>query len=128
MPNGSPFFLAPFLVLIETVGYFSRAVSLGMRLAANITAGHLLFTIVSSFVYTMSSLPLLVLVFITLLEVAVAIIQAYVFCLLTAIYLKDTLELHLPCSLLVELFPSKKFVAGSTPVGVQDGFSSFSLS
>lgn len=94
MPNGSPFFLAPFLVLIETVGYFSRAVSLGMRLAANITAGHLLFTIVSSFVYTLSSLPLVVLVFITLLEIAVAVIQAYVFCLLTAIYLKDTLELH----------------------------------
>lgn len=128
VPSGSPFFLAPFLVLIETVGYFSRAVSLGMRLAANITAGHLLFTIISSFVYTLSSLPVLVLVFITLLELAVAVIQAYVFCLLTAIYLKDTLELHRPCSLLVELFPSKKLVAGSTPVGVPDGFSSFSLS
>ena len=104
VPSGSPFFLAPFLVIIETVGYFSRAVSLGMRLAANITAGHLLFTIISSFVYTLSSLPVLVLVFITLLEIAVAVIQAYVFCLLTAIYLKDTLELHRPCKLIGSAF------------------------
>lgn len=94
VPNGSPFFLAPFLVLIETVGFLSRAISLGMRLAANITAGHLLFSILSSFIYTLSSLPILVLTFIALLELAVAVIQAYVFCLLTAIYLKDTFELH----------------------------------
>ena len=95
VPNGSPLFLAPFLVLIETVGYFSRAISLGMRLAANITAGHLLFSIVSGFSYSIPSFfPVFILLFITLLELAVSFIQAYVFCLLAAIYLKDTLELH----------------------------------
>ena len=89
VPNGSPLFLAPFLVLIETVGYFSRAISLGMRLAANITAGHLLFSIVSGFSYSIPSFfPVFILLFITLLELAVSFIQAYVFCLLAPIYLK----------------------------------------
>nr|YP_001648456.1 ATP synthase F0 subunit 6 [Amphimedon compressa]ABW76531.1 ATP synthase F0 subunit 6 [Amphimedon compressa] len=99
VPNGAPLVLAPFLVLIETIGYISRAVSLGMRLAANLTAGHLLFAIVSGFAFNMLSgalsvFPMLIMMFITILEMAVAIIQAYVFCLLTAIYLGDTIALH----------------------------------
>lgn len=104
VPHGCPLLLSPFLVLIETVGYFSRPVSLGMRLAANLTAGHLLFTIVAGFSYTMASFfPLVVLVFISLLEVAVSFIQAYVFCLLTAIYLRDSLR---SSALSAELLPS----------------------
>lgn len=99
VPGGAPLVLAPFLVLIETIGYISRAVSLGMRLAANLTAGHLLFAIVSGFAFNMLSsvlsiFPLLIMIFITILEMAVAVIQAYVFCLLTAIYLGDTIALH----------------------------------
>ena len=99
VPGGAPLVLAPFLVLIETIGYISRAVSLGMRLAANLTAGHLLFAIVSGFAFNMLSsllsiFPVLIMLFITILEMAVAIIQAYVFCLLTAIYLGDTIALH----------------------------------
>lgn len=99
VPGGAPMVLAPFLVLIETVGYVSRAISLGMRLAANLTAGHLLFGIVSGFTFNMLSgvlsiFPILIMIFITVLEMAVAVIQAYVFCLLTAIYLGDTIALH----------------------------------
>nr|WRM53895.1 ATP synthase F0 subunit 6 [Myriopathidae sp.] len=101
MPDGAPLGLAPLLVLIETVSYISRAISLGVRLAANLSAGHLLFAILAGFSFSMltaggliSLFPLVIMVFITLLEMAVAIIQAYVFCLLTTIYLADTIVLH----------------------------------
>ena len=102
MPAGVPLVLGPFLVVIETVSYLIRAISLGVRLAANISAGHLLFGIISGFAFnmlsnemiTLSLLPMLIMIFITLLEIMVAIIQAYVFCLLTTIYLGDTITLH----------------------------------
>nr|APX54890.1 ATP synthase FO subunit 6 [Halichondria sp. XMU02_001_078] len=102
MPGGVPLVLAPVLVLIETLSFMIRAISLGVRLAANISAGHLLFAIISSFAFSMmvnglmvlSLIPILILVFITLLEIMVAVIQAYVFCLLTTIYLGDTIALH----------------------------------
>lgn len=53
MPAGAPLALAPLLVLIETASYFSRAISLGIRLAANLSAGHLLFAILASFGFQM---------------------------------------------------------------------------
>ena len=101
-PAGAPLGLAPFLVIVETISYVSRAISLGVRLAANLIAGHLLFAIISGFAFNMlinglvvlSFFPMLIMIFITLLEMAVAVIQAYVFCLLTAIYLGDTVALH----------------------------------
>jgi len=94
--------LAPLLVLIETASYLSRALSLGLRLAANLSAGHLLFSILASFGFQMivnnylmlSLFPIFIMVFITILEIAVAMIQAYVFCLLTSIYLEDTVKMH----------------------------------
>ena len=102
MPGGVPLVLAPFLVVIETASYLIKAISLGVRLAANISAGHLLFAIISGFAFNMISsgmvisslVPMLIMVFITLLEIMVAVIQAYVFCLLTTIYFGDTLALH----------------------------------
>nr|YP_007516985.1 ATP synthase F0 subunit 6 [Chrysaora quinquecirrha]ADY15492.1 ATP synthetase subunit 6 [Chrysaora quinquecirrha] len=102
MPQGAPIALAPLLVIIETASYLSRAVSLGVRLAANLSAGHLLFAILASFGFQMimndyfllSLFPIAIMVFITILEIAVAVIQAYVFCLLTSIYLEDTLKAH----------------------------------
>lgn len=102
MPQGAPMVLGPLLVLIETASYLSRALSLGIRLAANLSAGHLLFIILASFSYRMlesnlivlSLFPILIMIFITVLEIAVALIQAYVFCLLITIYLEDTLKLH----------------------------------
>ena len=77
MPSGAPLGLAPLLVLIETVSFISRAISLGVRLAANLSAGHLLFAILAGFGFNMlvasgpvGVFPLLIMVFITLLEVA----------------------------------------------------------
>ncbi len=87
--------------MIETLSYVIRALSLGLRLGANISAGHLLFAILSGFAFQLLgvapvivSFLVFVMIFIALLEIMVAIIQAYVFCLLTAIYLGDTLALH----------------------------------
>ena len=102
VPGGVPLVLAPFLVVIETLSYMIRAISLGARLAANISAGHLLSAILLGFAfnlllngfYIIGLFPVLIMVFITLLEMMVAIIQAYVFSLLTTIYLSDTIALH----------------------------------
>lgn len=104
MPAGAPMAMAPFLILIEFISHLAKAISLGLRLAANITAGHLLFAILSSFIWTMMTsisflsfvglFPLAIALFITILEIAVALIQAYVFCLLTTIYLNDSVHLH----------------------------------
>ena len=102
VPGGVPLGFVPFLVIIETLSYMIRAVSLGVRLAANISAGHLLFAILSGFAfnlllngfYLLGIFPVVIMVFITLLELMVAVIQAYVFSLLTTIYLGDTIALH----------------------------------
>lgn len=104
IPSGSPLGMAPFLVLVELISFVSRALSLGLRLAANITAGHLLLAIISGFAWTMlisggftsiaALFPIAILTFITVLEMAVALIQAYVFTLLTAIYINDAIHLH----------------------------------
>ena len=104
MPSGSPLILAPFLVVVELVSQLAKGVSLGVRLAANITAGHLLFAILSGFAFTMltaggvltvlSVFPIMVVVFITVLEIGVAMIQAYVFSILTAIYIGESIHLH----------------------------------
>ena len=85
MPGGVPLVLAPFLVVIETVSYLIRAISLGVRLAANISAGHLLFAILSGFAFNMLSSGMIILSFLPmlimiLLEIMVAVIQAYLFC------------------------------------------------
>jgi ATP synthase subunit 6 len=104
MPAGSPMVLAPFLVVIELVSYMAKAITLGVRLAANLTAGHLLFAIIAGstwkmllaggFLSILSIIPIVIIIFITVLEIAVALIQAYVFCLLTTTYLNDTIHLH----------------------------------
>nr|AIL24453.1 ATP synthase F0 subunit 6 [Bathydorus laniger] len=101
-PQSAPLLLAPFLVLIETTRYITRAISLGVRLAANISAGHLLLAILSKFAldailtnhYILRLIPITALFLIRILEIMVALIQAYVFTLLTTIYLSDTIKLH----------------------------------
>nr|QDX17805.1 ATP synthase F0 subunit 6 [Bothriechis aurifer]QDX17806.1 ATP synthase F0 subunit 6 [Bothriechis aurifer] len=96
LPESSPTPLIPLMVLIETVSLLMRPIALGVRLTANITAGHLLMTMVSSatinllYTYTtISSLTLTLLLLLTLLEMAVACIQAYVFVLLVILYLQE---------------------------------------
>jgi F-type H+-transporting ATPase subunit a len=104
VPSGTPLALVPLLVLIELVSYAARAVSLGVRLFANMTAGHTLIKILSTFLGQMFSSSILVF-FLTLipfsiftaligLELAVSVIQAYVFCILTCSYIKDAVYLH----------------------------------
>lgn len=102
MPSGSPLGLSPLLVIIEIASNISRPIALGMRLAANLTAGHILMVILSDFgskllylTYGFSVIfPFLIIVFMTILEIGVLVIQAYVFCLLSMIYIKDSIELH----------------------------------
>lgn len=104
VPAGTPLALVPLLVLIEVVSYLARAVSLGVRLFANIVAGHTLLKILSTYLYKLFSGSLIVAVltlipfaiFLALigLEIAVSLIQAFVFTLLVCSYLKDAIELH----------------------------------
>nr|YP_002970599.1 ATP synthase F0 subunit 6 [Thermophis zhaoermii]ACR55926.1 ATP synthase F0 subunit 6 [Thermophis zhaoermii] len=96
LPEGSPTPLIPFMIMIETISLLMRPLALGVRLTANITAGHLLMTMVSStmlnFINTHITLSLLtwaLLLLLTLLELAVACIQAYVFVLLIILYLQE---------------------------------------
>ena len=104
VPSGTPIYLVPLLVLIELISYFARAVSLGVRLFANITAGHCLLAILSGFLYKLFTSSILVglltlipfAIFVGLigLEIAVSIIQAFVLVLLVCSYIKDAIELH----------------------------------
>jgi F-type H+-transporting ATPase subunit a len=104
VPAGCPIALLPLLVLIEFISYLARNISLGLRLAANITAGHMLLHILSGFTFNIISsgivfaiLGLIPLAFITAfsgLELGIAVIQAQVFVVLTASYIKDSLDLH----------------------------------
>ena len=104
VPNGTPLPLVPMLVIIEFISYLARAFSLGVRLFANLTAGHSLMKILSTFLYQMFSssiifsiltlIPFSIFVALTGLELAVSVIQAFVFCLLVSSYLKDAIDLH----------------------------------
>ena len=104
LPKGAPLMLAPLLVVLELVSYSFRAISLGVRLFANMMAGHTLVKILSGFAWTMMSLggllsvaasiPFLIVFALTGLEIGVACLQAYVFTILVCIYLHDAIHLH----------------------------------
>jgi F-type H+-transporting ATPase subunit a len=104
LPKGAPLILAPLLVVLELVSYCFRAVSLGVRLFANMMAGHTLVKIISSFAWTMLSvggilavasvIPVVIVFALTGLEIGVACLQAYVFTILVCIYLNDAIHLH----------------------------------
>nr|YP_010163944.1 ATP synthase F0 subunit 6 [Gonyosoma frenatum]QRK25748.1 ATP synthase F0 subunit 6 [Gonyosoma frenatum] len=96
LPEGSPPPLIPFMIIIETISLLMRPMALGVRLTANITAGHLLMTMVSTatlnFIKThiaLSIMTWLLLLLLSILELAVACIQAYVFVLLIILYLQE---------------------------------------
>ena len=104
IPAGTPLLLTPILTLIELVSYFARAFSLGVRLLANLAAGHSLLKILSTFLAQMFTSSILMAIFTLLpftiflaivgLEIGVSIVQAYVFSLLMCSYLRDAIELH----------------------------------
>ena len=98
VPSGVPIVLLPLIVIIEIISYLSRPVSLSVRLFANMMAGHTMLKVFGGFVISLGLLggwlPLSFSVALTGLEILVAFLQAYVFAILTCIYLNDALNLH----------------------------------
>lgn len=104
VPTGTPLPLVPVLVLIETLSYSSRAISLGLRLSANILSGHLLMLILGSLIFNLMGssivgfiggfIPMIGVIAIVTLEFAIGMIQSYVFCILFSGYIKDAIYLH----------------------------------
>ena len=101
VPSGVPGWLLPLMVVIEVISFLSRPISLSVRLFANMLAGHIALQIFAGFVATLlaagiwavlSPLPLLLAIALTALEFLVAVLQAYVFATLTAVYLNDALH------------------------------------
>jgi len=103
-PSGAPVALAPLIVPVEIISYFSRLVSLPVRLFANMVAGHVMFEVFASFVVMLGGaglvggiaavFPLGINVILMGFELLVAFLQAYVFAILTCIYLHDAVHLH----------------------------------
>ena len=98
VPKGVPIVLLPLIIVIEIISYLSRPVSLSVRLFANMMAGHTMMKVFGGFVISLGLLggwlPLSFSVALTGLEILVAFLQAYVFAILTCIYLNDALNLH----------------------------------
>ena len=98
IPSGVPLFLLPLIVIIEIISYLSRPVSLSVRLFANMMAGHTMLKVFGGFVISLGIiggwLPLSFAVALTGLEILIAFLQAYVFAILTCIYLNDALNLN----------------------------------
>lgn len=102
VPSGVPKVLLPFITLIEILSFISRPISLSIRLFANMLAGHITLKVFAGFVVTLSSLgfvgilgailPLIAAVALTALEFLVAALQAYVFAILTSLYLNDAIH------------------------------------
>jgi len=102
VPEGVPGYLIPLVVLIEVISFLSRPISLSVRLFANMLAGHITLKVFAGFVVTLASLgavgwlgavlPFVMVVAITALELLVAFLQAYVFAVLTCMYLNDALH------------------------------------
>ncbi|MYJ72344.1 MAG: F0F1 ATP synthase subunit A [Rhodospirillaceae bacterium] len=97
VPPGAPKAMWPLLIPIEVISYLSRPVSLSVRLFANMLAGHTLLKVFAGFVVALGFagiVPLLFIVALTGLEILIAFLQAYVFTILTCLYINDALHLH----------------------------------
>jgi F-type H+-transporting ATPase subunit a len=104
VPSGVPIVILPFISLIEMISFLSRPVSLGLRLFGNMLAGHIVLKVFAGFVVSLGSLgavgvvgaifPLAMAVALTALEFLVAFLQAFVFAILTCVYLNDALHTH----------------------------------
>jgi F-type H+-transporting ATPase subunit a len=97
VPPGTPIPMYPLLIPIEVISYLSRPISLSVRLFANMLAGHTLLKVIAGFVWALGVfgiLPLAFVVALTGLEILIACLQAYVFTILTCLYINDALHLH----------------------------------
>lgn len=98
LPKGTPWWLAPLMIIIELFTYLARPVSLSLRLAANMVAGHVLLKVMAGFAVTLAVyfkiLPIPLMVILVGFEIFVAILQAYIFTILSCVYLNDAVNLH----------------------------------
>lgn len=98
LPHGMPLWLAPLMFIIELFAFLARPVSLSLRLVANMIAGHVLLKIIAGFMvslmFILKPLPLPLMVILFGFELFVAILQAYIFTLLSCVYLSDAVNLH----------------------------------
>ena len=102
VPSGVPGFLMPMIITIEVISFLSRPISLSVRLFANMLAGHITLKVFAGFIVSLSAfgavgyggaiLPFLLIVALTALEILVAFLQAYVFAMLTCMYLNDAIH------------------------------------
>ena len=96
-PHGAPLATAVILVPIELISYLSRPLSLGVRLFANMTVGHIILKVVGGFVVALGVFGIVPMAFlggVTVLEFGIALLQAYVFTILSCIYLHDAIHMH----------------------------------
>jgi F-type H+-transporting ATPase subunit a len=103
VPPQTPIFLLPLIVIIELISFLSRPLTLSVRLFANMTAGHILLKVFAGFIISLGLaggvlpllgiLPMAMNVALYALELLVAVVQAYVFALLTCVYLNDSVNL-----------------------------------
>jgi len=97
LPPGTPLPMWPLLIPIEVISYLSRPISLSVRLFANMLAGHTLLKVIAGFIAVLGVfgvVPLAFVVVLTGLEILIAFLQAYVFTILTCLYINDALHLH----------------------------------
>lgn len=98
LPKGTPIWLAPLMIVIELFAYLSRPISLSLRLAANMVAGHVLLKVIAGFVIVLSLylkfLPIPLIVVLIGFEFCIGVLQAYIFSVLACIYLSDAVNLH----------------------------------
>lgn len=104
LPAGVPLVIAPFLIVVELISYFARVFSLAIRLFSNMMSGHGLLKILGAFVWAIVVhaagpifiyfFPLAIVFIVTLLELVIAFLQAYVFIVLVSVYLNDVVCIH----------------------------------
>lgn len=98
LPSGTPIFIAPLMVVIELFSFLARPITLALRLAANMTAGHILLKVLAGFIPSLGFIlgwaPLILIILFIGFEAFVAILQAYIFATLSCVYLNDAVNLH----------------------------------
>ncbi len=97
LPEGTPWWIVPLVYPLEVISFLARPISLSVRLAVNMTAGHILLKVMAGFVGIIGLLgvaPFILVVLLTGFEIGIAMLQAYIFTILTCIYLHDAIHLH----------------------------------
>ncbi|WP_341793495.1 MULTISPECIES: F0F1 ATP synthase subunit A [unclassified Rickettsia] len=98
LPRGTPLWLAPLMIIIELFTYLARPLSLSLRLAANMMAGHILLKVIAGFTVSLmiylKFIPIPLIVVLIGFEIFVAVLQAYIFTILSCVYLNDAINLH----------------------------------